>query len=58
MRFFGLDPIHLYPYEKYTMMCTRSWWECFKLGMRHVWKGNAIFFTISKRRPKKSSHSH
>lgn len=42
----------LYP-KKYAMVCTRSWWGCFKLGMRHIRKGRAFFFTIRKK-PKKS----
>ncbi len=59
VRFFGFgasNTIHIG--EKYGLKCTRSWWGCLKLGIRHILKGNAIFFVILKNKPKKSSHSH
>lgn len=48
---------HLIPYiNEYGLMCTRSWWQCFKLGMRHIKQGKASFFTIEKVKPNKGSH--
>ena len=42
------------PYlHEYGMMCTRTWWSCFKLGFKHVRQGKATFFIIEKDRPKK-----
>lgn len=48
---------NLVPYlQEYGMMCTRTYWECFKLGLRHIKNGTAIFFTIKKiKSPKKPS---
>lgn len=43
---------------QYGLMCTRSWWKCLKFGLRHVIEGQAIFFTIEKVKPKKTSHFH
>lgn len=39
--------------DEYGFMCTRTWWQCFKLGLRHIRKGNATFFMIENHRPKK-----
>lgn len=44
--------------NQYGFMCTRSWWKCLKFGLRHIVKGQAIFFTIEKVKPKKTSHFH
>lgn len=42
------------PYlDEYGMMCTRTWWGCFKFGLRHIRQGKATFFIIEKNRPKK-----
>ena len=57
--FYKLHWIHLMPYvSEYGLMCSRSWWQCFKLGMRHMAKGKASFFIIEKREPKKSKRHH
>lgn len=37
----------LYAHE-YGLMCTRSWWQCFKLGLRHIRYRKAHLFTIEK----------
>lgn len=43
------------PYIKtYGLACTRSWYKCLKLGIKHIKKGSAMFFTIEKCRPKKT----
>lgn len=39
--------------EKYGMMCTRTWWSCFKLGLRHIRQGKATFFIIGNSKHKK-----
>lgn len=39
--------------DKYGLMCTRTWWQCFKLGIRHIRQGKATFFVIMGNRPKK-----
>ena len=47
--FYKIKYSHLVPYFKeYGLMCTRSYWECFKLGLRHIKQGTATFFTIEK----------
>lgn len=56
--FYKLHYSHLVPYvHEYGMMCTRTWWQCFKLGWRHIKQGKANFFVIEKAKPKKNSHS-
>lgn len=55
MTFYQLKAKRSMPYiSTYGLMCTRSWWKCFKLGMKHIAKGKAYFFTIQKAKPKKS----
>ena len=48
---------HLY-IKRYGLMCTRGWWKCFKMGMRHIKNSQAILFTIGKSVPKKPQHRH
>lgn len=43
---------------QYGLMCNRSWQKCLKLGLRHIVKGQAFFFTIEKVKPNKTSHFH
>lgn len=51
--FYKLDKSHRFPcISTYGMMCTRNWWDCFKMGMKHIRKGKAYFFTIKKIVPK------
>ena len=51
--FYKLYYRHGIPYiYEYGMMCTRSWWQCFKMGAKHLRKGKATFFTIEKVKPK------
>lgn len=50
--FYKISYKHMIPYIKeYGMMCTRSWWQCFKLGIRHIRQGKASFFIIEKVNP-------
>lgn len=57
--FYTLHKRHILPsVYQYGLMCTRSWWKCLKFGLRHVVEGQAIFFTIEKVKPKKTSHFH
>lgn len=52
--FYKVHYNHLVPHiEEYGLMCTRSWWKCFKLGLRHIRQGKATLFMIEKNRPKK-----
>ena len=47
--FYKISYRHLVPtLDEYGMMCTRSWWQCFKIGLRHMKQGSATFFTIEK----------
>lgn len=48
---------HLYG-EKYGLMCTRSWWQCFKIGLRHIKNKKAFFFMIGKAEYKRNKHKH
>lgn len=51
--FYKLYYHHGIPYVyEYGMMCTRSWWQCLKIGAKHLRKGKATFFTIEKVKPK------
>lgn len=51
--FYRLYWINGVPYaHEYGLMCTRSWWKCFKLGFRHIRQRKAHFFTIEKCYPK------
>lgn len=53
--FYKIQYKHFMPYiYEYGFMCTRTWWECFKLGLRHIKQGKANFFTVEKAKPKKS----
>ncbi len=57
--FYKIHYDHFIPYlHEYGLMCTRTWWECIKLGFRHIKQGKATFFILEKNRPKKSSSSH
>lgn len=57
--FYKIKYAHLVPYIKeYGMMCTRSWWKCIKLGLRHIRQGKATFFVIEKVKPKNNSYFH
>lgn len=42
--FYKISPKHTK--KTYGMMCTRTWWQCFKLGIKHIRQGRAIFFKI------------
>jgi hypothetical protein len=33
---------------RYGMMCNRSRWQAFKMGLKHIKKGNAHFFVFWK----------
>lgn len=47
--FFKITYRHLIPtVDEYGMMCTRTWWQCFKIGLRHIKEGSASFFIIEK----------
>lgn len=47
--FFKVTYKHCLPsISEYGMMCTRSWWQCFKIGCRHIRNGYATFFIIEK----------
>lgn len=51
--FYKIKYIHSIPsIEKYGLMCSRNWKQCFKLGLRHIRQGKATFFTIKKVRSK------
>lgn len=53
--FYTLHKRHILPsIYQYGLICTRSWRKCFKLGLRHIVKGQAFFFTIEKVKPKKN----
>lgn len=53
--FYTLHKRHILPFiYQYGLICTRSWRKCFKLGLRHIVKGQAFFFTIEKVKPKKN----
>ena len=55
--FYKLKYRYMIPYvREYGMMCTRSWWKCFKMGLRHIRKGRATFFVIEKVKPKETLH--
>lgn len=57
--FYTLHKRHILPsIYQYGLMCNRSWQKCLKLGLRHIVKGQAFFFTIEKVKPKKTSHFH
>lgn len=57
--FYKISYKRMVPHVKeYGFMCTRSWWECFKIGLRHIRKSQATFFIIEKVVPKKKLHSH
>lgn len=57
--FYTLHKRHIIPsVYQYGLMCNRSWQKCLKLGLRHIVKGQAFFFTIEKVKPKKTSHFH
>lgn len=37
--------LHPTPHIKtYGLMCTRTRWQCFKLGLKHIRQGKATFF--------------
>ena len=44
--------------EKYGLMCTRGWFECFKIGFRHIKNKKAFFFMIGKAEYKNNKHKH
>lgn len=55
--FYTLHKRHIIPsVYQYGLMCNRSWQKCLKLGLRHIVKSQAFFFTIEKVKPKKTSH--
>lgn len=57
--FYKLHYISFLPYvHEYGMMCTRSWFQCLKLGFRHILQHKATFFTIEKVKPKHTSYFH
>lgn len=57
INFYKFHYNNLMPYvEEYGFMCTRTYWECLKIGFRHIRKGKATFFIIEKAKPKKNSN--
>lgn len=59
MTFYQFYTLRHVPYiTTYGFMCTRSWWKCLKLGIRHIRKGKAFFFTIEKAKPKQPHYFH
>lgn len=55
IKFYKIDYKHNHlQLGSYGLMCTRSWWKCFKLGIKHIKQGSCYFFIIQKNRPKKS----
>lgn len=51
--FYKITFTHSIPHIKeYGMMCSRSWRQCFKLGIRHIRQGKASLFIIEKVKPK------
>ena len=52
--FYKIKYNHCIPYlDEYGMMCTRTWWSCFKMGLKYIKQGKATFFMIENNRPKK-----
>lgn len=55
--FYVFNNRHILPsIHQYGFMCTRSWLKCLKLGIRHICKDQAFFFTIEKVKPKGYLH--
>lgn len=51
--FYRIKTKYCIPYpDTYGMCCTRTWWQCFKIGLRHLQQGSALFFTVEKASPK------
>lgn len=43
-------------FEDYGLMCTRSWWGCFKFGLKHICQRSALFFRIENATSNQTSH--
>ena len=55
--FYKIEFKYMIPYVKsYGLMCTRSYWKCMKMGIRHIRQGKASLFFIEKVKPKKDSY--